>query len=118
MQYLFFCCKKMKPNSSQWRIDRKFEQMGFGRMDEKRLLKKLRNGDEKALAKIIDIYSAYISKIVGMIIFTQSNDDGWNVEEGTVLRFGFIQGQSDGTELTQAGILEVGYILNLSLIHI
>lgn len=47
-----------------------------------------------------------------MIIFTQSNDDGWNVEEGTVLRFGFTQGQSDGTELTQAGILEVGYILN------
>jgi len=50
-----FCYKKMKPNSSQWRIDRKFEQMGFGRMDEKRLLKKLRNGDEKALEKIIDI---------------------------------------------------------------
>ena len=47
-----------------------------------------------------------------MIIFTQSNDDGWNVEEGTVLRFGFTQGQSDGTELKQAGILEVGYILN------
>lgn len=54
MQYLFLL-QKMKPNSSQWRIDRKFEQMGFGRMDEKRLLKKLRNGDEKALEKIIDI---------------------------------------------------------------
>ena len=74
-----FCCKKMKPNSSQWRIDRKFEQMGFGRMDEKRLLKKLRNGDEKALAKIIDIYSAYISKIVGSLISSKGTRE--DIEE-------------------------------------
>lgn len=47
-----------------------------------------------------------------MIIFIQSNNGGWNVAEGTVVRFGFTQGQSDGTELTQAGTLEVGYILN------
>lgn len=47
-----------------------------------------------------------------MIIFTQSKDGGWNVAEGTVLHFRFIQGQGDGTEPTQAGTLEVGYILN------
>lgn len=53
--------------------------MGFGRMDEKRLLKKLRNGDEKALAKIIDIYSAYISKIVGSLISSKGTRE--DIEE-------------------------------------
>lgn len=58
-QYLFFCYRKMKPNSFQQRIDRKFGQMGFGQMDERGLLKRLRNGDEKAFEKIMDMYSAY-----------------------------------------------------------
>lgn len=50
-------------------------------MDEKRLLKKLRNGDEKALEKIIDIYSAYISKIVGSLISSKGTR-----EQGKILR--------------------------------
>jgi len=58
----------MKPNSFQQRIDRKFGQMGFGQMDERGLLKRLRNGDEKAFEKIMDMYSAYIVKIVGSLI--------------------------------------------------
>ncbi|MDE6312976.1 MAG: hypothetical protein K2M46_05055 [Lachnospiraceae bacterium] len=47
-----------------------------------------------------------------MIIFTQSNNAGWNVAEDTMLHFEFTQGQIDGADLTQPGILEVGYILN------
>lgn len=47
-----------------------------------------------------------------MIIFTQSNKDGWNVAEGTMLHFEFTQGRVDGADLSQPGILEVGYILN------
>ena len=42
--------------------------MGFGQMDERGLLKRLRNGDEKAFEKIMDMYSAYIVKIVGSLI--------------------------------------------------
>ncbi|MCI8409789.1 MAG: sigma-70 family RNA polymerase sigma factor [Lachnospiraceae bacterium] len=37
-------------------------------MDERGLLKRLRNGDEKAFEKIMDMYSAYIVKIVGSLI--------------------------------------------------
>lgn len=47
-----------------------------------------------------------------MIIFTQSNNDGWNAAEDTILHFDFTQGQIGGTDLAQPGILEVGYILN------
>lgn len=47
-----------------------------------------------------------------MIIFTQSNNDGWNVAEDTILHFEFTQGQIDGTNLAQPGMLEVGYLLN------
>lgn len=48
----------MKPDSYKHRIDEKFEQIGFGGMDEKSILKKLRNRDEKAFEEIIDLYSA------------------------------------------------------------
>ncbi len=48
----------MKPDSYKRRIDKKFEQIGFGGMDEKSILKKLRNRDEKAFEEIIDLYSA------------------------------------------------------------
>lgn len=47
-----------------------------------------------------------------MIIFSQSNNDGWNVTENTILHFEFMQGQIGETVLTQSGILEAGYILN------
>lgn len=53
--------------------------MGFGRMDERRLLKKLQNGDEKAFEKIIDIYSAYIAKIVGSLISSKGTKE--DIEE-------------------------------------
>ncbi len=53
--------------------------MGFGRMDERRLLKKLQNGDEKAFEKIIDIYSAYIVKIVGSLISSKGTKE--DIEE-------------------------------------
>ncbi len=33
-------------------------------MDEKSILKKLRNRDEKAFEEIIDLYSAYITVVV------------------------------------------------------
>lgn len=44
-------------------------------MDERRLLKKLQNGDEKAFEKIIDIYSAYIVKIVGSLISSKGTKE-------------------------------------------
>lgn len=47
-----------------YRIDEKFEQIGFGGMDEKSILRKLRDRDEKAFEEIIDLYSAYITAIV------------------------------------------------------
>lgn len=53
--------------------------MGFGRMDERRLLRKLQNGDEKAFEKIIDIYSAYIVKIVGSLISSKGTNE--DIEE-------------------------------------
>lgn len=46
-----------------------------------------------------------------MIIFTQSNNDGWNAAEGAILHFEFTQGQADGTDLLPLGILEAGYIV-------
>ena len=49
----------MKQNPSRQRIDKKFEQIGFGGMDEKSVLKRLRNRAEKAFEEIIDLYSAY-----------------------------------------------------------
>lgn len=48
-------------------------------MDERRLLKKLQNGDEKAFEKIIDIYSAYIAKIVGSLISSKGTKE--DIEE-------------------------------------
>lgn len=46
-----------------------------------------------------------------MIIFTQSNNDGWNVSEDAILHFEFTQGRVDGTDLLPLGILEAGYIV-------
>lgn len=50
-----------------------------------------------------------------MIIFTQSNNKGWSVAEDTILHIEFSQEWVDGTDQTQPGILEVGYILNREL---
>ncbi len=40
-------------------------------MNEKSLLKKLQNKDEKALEDIIDLYNAYVTTIVGMQILLE-----------------------------------------------
>lgn len=40
-------------------------------MDKKRLLKRLRNGDEKAFEKIIDLYSAYVATIVRSLLHSK-----------------------------------------------
>lgn len=37
-------------------------------MNEKSLLKKLQNKDEKALEDIIDLYNAYVATIVGSLL--------------------------------------------------
>jgi RNA polymerase sigma-70 factor (ECF subfamily) len=37
-------------------------------MNEKSLLKKLQNKDEKALEDIIDLYNAYVTTIVGSLL--------------------------------------------------
>ena len=47
-----------------------------------------------------------------MIIFTQSNSDGWKVEKSERMLFEFIQERVEGTDMANPGILEVGYILN------
>lgn len=43
-------------------------------MNEKSLLKKLQNKDEKALEDIIDLYNAYVTTIVGSLL--SSKDHG------------------------------------------
>lgn len=47
-----------------------------------------------------------------MIIFTQSNSDGWKVEKNERVFFEFIQKRVAGTATAVPGILEVGCILN------
>lgn len=69
----------MKPNSYKPRIDKKFEQIGFGGMDEKSILKRLRNRDEKAFEEIIDLYSAYITAIVRNLLSSKGTKE--DVEE-------------------------------------
>lgn len=51
------------------------------------------------------ILSEYNLDNGAMIIFTQSNDGGWNFAEGKVLHFRFTQRQSGRTKLTQARIV-------------
>lgn len=76
----FFCFfLKVKPNSYKYRIDEKFEQIGFGGMDEKSILRKLRNRDEKAFEEIIDLYSAYITAIVRNLLSSKGTKE--DVEE-------------------------------------
>lgn len=75
--FLFFL--KVKPNSYKYRIDEKFEQIGFGGMDEKSILRKLRNRDEKAFEEIIDLYSAYITAIVRNLLSSKGTKE--DVEE-------------------------------------
>lgn len=50
----------MEPNYHKYRIDEKIERTGYGGMDEKSILRKLRNKDEKSFREIIDLYSSYI----------------------------------------------------------
>ena len=69
----------MKPDSYKRRIDKKFEQIGFGGMDEKSILKKLRNRDEKAFEEIIDLYSAYITAVVRNLLGSRGTKE--DVEE-------------------------------------
>ena len=69
----------MKPNSCRCRIDKKFEQIGFGGMDEKSILKRLRNRDEKAFEEIIDLYSAYVTAIVRNLLSSKGTRE--DVEE-------------------------------------
>ena len=75
--FVFFL--KVKPDSYKRRIDEKFEQIGFGGMDEKSILKKLRNRDEKAFEEIIDLYSAYITAIVRNLLGSRGTKE--DVEE-------------------------------------
>lgn len=70
---------KVKPNFYKYRIDEKFEQIGFGGMDEKSILRKLRNRDEKAFEEIIDLYSAYITAIVRNLLSSKGTKE--DVEE-------------------------------------
>lgn len=70
---------KAKPNSYKCRIDEKFEQIGFGGMDEKSILKRLQNRDEKAFEEIIDLYSAYITAIVRNLLSSKGTKE--DVEE-------------------------------------
>lgn len=69
----------MKPNSYKYRNDEKIEQIGFGGMDEKNILRKLRNRDEKAFEEIIDLYSAYITAIVRNLLSSKGTKE--DVEE-------------------------------------
>ena len=48
-------------------------------MDEKSILKRLRNRDEKAFEEIIDLYSAYITAIVRNLLSSKGTRE--DVEE-------------------------------------
>lgn len=48
-------------------------------MDEKSILKKLRNKDEKAFEELIDLYSAYVTAIVGSLLSSKGTKE--DVEE-------------------------------------
>lgn len=58
----------MKPKSQILRIERKLEKTGILRMDERALLKKLKNKNEKALQETIQRYTAYVSTIIKEIL--------------------------------------------------
>ena len=77
--YAFLFFPKAKPNSYKYGIDKKFEQIGFGGMDEKSILKRLRNRDEKAFEEIIDLYSAYVTAIVRNLLSSKGTKE--DVEE-------------------------------------
>ena len=77
--YAFLFFLKVKPNSYNYRNDKKFEQIGFGGIDEKSILKKLRNRDEKAFEEIIDLYSAYVTAIVRNLLSSKGTKE--DVEE-------------------------------------
>lgn len=55
---LFAFLPKVNENFYKHRTDKKFEQIGFGRIGEKSILKRLRNRDKKAFEEIIDLYGA------------------------------------------------------------
>lgn len=44
-------------------------------MNEKSLLKKLQNKDEKALEDIIDLYNAYVTTIVGSLLSSKGTKE-------------------------------------------
>ena len=48
-------------------------------MDEKSLLKRLRNRDEKAFEEIIDLYNAYVATIVGSLLSSRGTKE--DIEE-------------------------------------
>lgn len=77
--YAFLFFLKVKPNSYNYRNDKKFEQIGFGGIDEKSILKKLRNRDEKAFEEIIDLYSAYVTAIARNLLSSKGTKE--DVEE-------------------------------------
>ncbi len=77
--YAFLFFLKVKPNSYNYRNDKKFEQIGFGGIDEKSILKKLRNRDEKAFEEIIDLYSAYVTAIARNLLSSKGTKE--HVEE-------------------------------------
>lgn len=72
---LFVFLPKVKANSYKHRTDEKFEQIGFGGMDEKSILKRLRSRDEKAFEEIIDLYSVYITAIVRNLLSSKGTKE-------------------------------------------
>ena len=48
-------------------------------MDEKSILKKLRNKDEQAFEEIIDLYSVYVTVIVGNLLSSKGTKE--DIEE-------------------------------------
>ena len=68
----------MKPNSIFIRIDKK-QADGIWTMDEIILMRKLKKKDERALGKIIDLYSAYITCIVWELLHKKGTKE--DIEE-------------------------------------
>ena len=68
----------MKPNSIFIRIDKK-QADGIWTMDEIILMRKLKKKDERALGKIIDLYSAYITCTVWELLHKKGTKE--DIEE-------------------------------------
>ena len=68
----------MKPNSIFIRIDKK-QADGIWTMDEIILMRKLKKKDERALGKIIDLYSAYFTCIVWELLHKKGTKE--DIEE-------------------------------------